>query len=165
MNYQPERIVFATNQPTLLAGFRKAIRLTDFNAEPMMLRPRAAYSSLRSDDACLFFVDAKRVPSSNVLAQAVKNSPQSRFVLSGSSITPEMLRTAFDTGIHGVLSIYLPVEEAADAIVRIWNGKRQFRFDTGLHRQPAYMPLTAPPVPVAEVCDDFDRAWMFGLAG
>ena len=165
MNYQPERIVFATDQPTLLAGFRKAIRLTDFNAEPMMLRPRAAFASLRSDDACLFFVDAKRAPSSNVLAQAVRNSPQSRFVLSGASITPEMLRTAFDTSIHGVLSINLPVEEAADAIIRIWDGERQFRFDTGLTTHPAYMPLPAPQVPAAEACDDFDRAWMFGLAG
>lgn len=165
MNYQPERILFATDQPTLLASFRKAIRLTDFNAEPMMLRPRTAYSSLRSDDACLFFVDAKRAPSGNVLAQAIKNSPQSRFILSGSSITPELLRMAFDTAIHGVLSINLPDEEASDAIIRVWNGERQFRFDTGFHRQPAYMPPPAPPAPAADACDDFDRAWMFGLAG
>lgn len=165
MNDHPERIVFATDQPTLLAGFRKAIRHTEFNAEPMMLRPRAAYASLRGDVACLFFVDASRVTSSNALAQTVRSSPQTRFVLTGNFITPEMLRMAFDTGIHGVLSINLPDEEAADAIVRIWNGERQFRFDTGLNRRPAPMPLPAPAPPQAEGCDDFDRAWMFGLAG
>jgi hypothetical protein len=64
-----------------------------------------------------------------------------------------MFLVAIETGVHGVLATGLAVEEAAQALTRIWNGERQFRFDCAAP-QPA-----APPPPERA---DFDSAWMFG---
>ena len=164
MTTQPTRILFATDQPLQLATIRKAIRLTDLNADPIALRPRAAFATLRAHDACLFFVDAKRAPSASLLTQAVNGAPKTRFILSGTAITPEMLRMAFETGIHGVLSTSLPLEETADAISRIWNGERQFRFDCGPTRTiaPIPPPIALPAPLTIPAASDFDSAWMFG---
>ena len=154
MTNQPTLILFVTNQPMLVAGFCNALRLAGFDAAPLMLNPRDAFAALRREDACLIFADARQAPAPAALAQAVRSSPQSRFVLCGSDITPDMLRTAVDSCLHGVLSTGLADEEAAAALARIWQGQRQFRFGGG---RAGYAP---PPLPSA----DFDADWMFGHA-
>jgi DNA-binding NarL/FixJ family response regulator len=153
MTNQPDLILFATNQPLLVASFRDVLRLAGFDAEHVVLGRRDAFAALRSEDAWLIFLDTRHAPAATV-AQAVRRSPQSRFVLCGTSITPLMLQTAVDGCMHGVLSTSLPVEEAATALTRIWQGERQFRFDRPSACQ------TEPPYAGA----DFDAEWMFGYA-
>jgi hypothetical protein len=155
VNNQPTRILFATNQPMFVLGFRDLLRLAGFDAEPMMLCPQDAFAAPRGEDAWLIFADARHTPAAVTLAQAVRRSPQSRFVLCGSVIAPETLQTAVDSCMHGVLSTDLPIEEAAEALARIWQGERQFRF---VGAPACHTPL--PPPAGA----DFDADWMFGLA-
>jgi DNA-binding NarL/FixJ family response regulator len=152
---QPTRILFATNQPMFVLGFRDVLRLAGFDAEPVMRCPQDAFAALRGDDAWLIFADARHAPAFVTLAQAVRHSPQSRFILCGSAIAPEMLQIAVDSRMHGVLSTDLPIEEAAEALARIWQGERQFRFGDG---RACHTPLPPP------ACADFDADWMFGLA-
>lgn len=150
---QPTLILFATNQALLVAGFSDVLRLAGFDAKPVMLGRLDFFAAPRCEDAWLIFFDARHPPAPATLVQAVGRSPQSRFVLCGRAITPEMLQTVVDSCMHGVLSTDLPIEEAAEALARIWQGERQFRFGGG----PAYH--TAPP-PSAGA--DFDADWMFG---
>jgi hypothetical protein len=152
---QPTRILFATYQPMFVLGFRDMLRLAGFDAEPVMLCPQDAFAAPRREDAWLIFADARHAPAAVTLAQAVRHSPQSRFILCGSAIAPEMLQMAVDSCMHGVLSTDLPIEEAAEALARIWQGERQLRFGGG----PACH--AAPPPPA---CADFDADWMFGFA-
>ena len=155
MIHQPSSIIFATNRPTIAASFSEALRLAGFEAAPVTLRPRDAFTALRQEDAHLFLADARHALSAVMLAEAVVRSPQSKFVLCDSDITPEILRTAVDCGLHGVLSTSLPITEAAEALARIWQGEPQFRFDG----QQVYQ---APPQTPAHT--DFDAEWMFGHA-
>jgi hypothetical protein len=136
-------------------GFRDMLRLAGFDAEPVMLCPQDAFAVLRPEDAWLIFADARYAPAPVTLAEAVRRAPQSRFILCGSVIAPEILQTAVDSCMHGVLSTDLPIAEAADALARIWQGERQFRFGGGPARH------TAPALPAGA---DFDADWMFGLA-
>jgi DNA-binding NarL/FixJ family response regulator len=152
---QPNLILFATDQPLLVAGLCEVLRLAGFDAEHAMLGPRDAFATVRREDTWLIFFDAKHLPAPNSLAQAVRRSPRSRFVLCGSAITAEMLHTAFDSCVHGVLSTDLPIEEAAAALVRIWQGERQIRFSGEPHCH------VAPP-PASH--EEFDAEWMFGSA-
>lgn len=172
MTIQPTRILFATDRPAMPMNFRAVLRLSGFDAEWVILRPRAALASLGPEDTLLIFVDADREPDPDMLAQAVRNAPHSRFVLSGRTITPEMLLTAIESGIHGVLATGLPVEEAAEALLRIWQGERQFRFDCGPVRTMAppafeyddFDCRQSCPTETPSECDDFDGDWMFGLS-
>jgi hypothetical protein len=153
---QPNLILFATNQPAVVAGLCEVLRAAGFDSEHVMLGPRDAFAALRREDAWLIFFDAKHAPAPLTLAQAVRRSPQSRFVLCGHTITPEMLRTAFDSCMHGVLSADLPIQEAAEALALIWRGQPQLRFGG----EPAGQ---APLPPQARA--EFDADWMFGHAG
>jgi hypothetical protein len=155
MTNQPDRILFATNQPMFVLGFRDVLRLAGFDAEPVMLCPQDAFAAPHRDDAWLIFADARHAPAPVTLAQAISRSPQSRFVLCGSAIAPEMLHAAVGSCMDGVLSTDLPIEEAAEILARIWQGERQFRFDGGPASHTALPPPAYP---------DFDADWMFGLA-
>ena len=153
MTNQPNLILFATDRIMLIVGLCEVLRFAGFDAEHVMLGPLGAFNALGREDAWLIFFDAKHAPAPNALAQAARRSPQSRFVLCGTEITPEMLRAAFDSSVHGVLSTDLPIQEAAEALARIWQGERQVRLG-GERTQ-------TPPLPAAA---DFDADWMFGHA-
>jgi hypothetical protein len=156
MNTQPTRTLIATNQPMLAARFREVLRLAGFDGEPAILRSLDQLAEVCNSDRCLIIADAKLAAVAPVmLARAVRRAPQSHFVVAGYAIKPEMLRTALESGIHGVLSIDLPIQEVAEEVARIWEGERRFRFDCG----------DAPrTIPYAEPSADFDAAWMFGQA-
>jgi hypothetical protein len=152
---QPNLILFDTDEPLLVGGLCEALRLAGFDSEHVLLGPWDAFAALRREDAWLVFFDAKHAPDPITLAQSIRRSPHSRFVLCGSAITPEMLQTAFDSCVHGVLSNDLPLYEAAAALARIWRGERQFRFGG----EP---PCHIAPLPAVNA--EFDAEWMFGHA-
>jgi len=155
MSTEPTRIIFATDQPLLVVGYRDVLRAAGFRAEPAMLQPKAAAESLRREDPCLVLLDSGYEVTPVSLAKAVHKSPGSRMILIGAEIKPEGLLFAVQAGLHGVLSTRLPVDEAAQAIKQIWRGERLFRFDCPANR--------AGTAPVGTI-DDFDAAWMFGQA-
>lgn len=139
----------------MVSTLREVVRLAGFEAVPELVHVADALTSLRRDDATLIFIDARRAPSPFTLAKAVRRLRRSRFVLTASSVTPEMLQSAVGAGIHGVFTTGVPVQEAALALARIWRGERQLRFQCA--RSRAYV----PPSPENA---DFDAAWMFGPA-
>ncbi len=155
MSTEPTRIIFATDQPLLVMGYRDVLLAAGFRAEPAMLQPKAAAELLRREDPCLVLLDSEYEVTPVSLAKAVHKSPRSRMILIGAEIQPEALLFAVQSGLHGVLSTRLPVDEAARAVKQIWQGERLFRFDSPEHR--------ASTAPVGTI-DDFDAVWMFGQA-
>lgn len=155
MSTEPTRIIFATDQPLLVMGYRDVLHAAGFRAEPAMLQPKAAAEWLLREGPCLVLLDSGYEVTPLSLAKAVHKSPLSRMILVGAEIKPEGLMFAVQAGLHGVLSTRLPVEEAAQAIRQIWQGERLFRFDCQGHR--------ASTEPVGTI-EDFDAAWMFGQA-
>jgi DNA-binding NarL/FixJ family response regulator len=155
MRTQPTRIIFATDQPLLVIGYRDVLFTAGFCAEPAMLQPKAAAAWLRREDPCLVLLDSRYEVTPASLVQAVHESPLSRMILVGAEIKPEAMIFAVQAGLHGVLSTRLPVEEAASTIKRIWQGERLFRFDCAEPRANA--------APIGGI-EDFDEAWMFGQA-
>jgi hypothetical protein len=134
-------------------GFREVLRQAGFAAEPVMLNPDTAYAHLTGKEPCLVFLDAECASTPETLDDVICGAPGSRFVLAGSEITPDMLLLAVEAGVHGVLSTRLPIEEAAQRVTRIWDGERQYRFDSA-PAAPSVTPLAAGA--------DFDADWMFG---
>ncbi len=59
-------------------------------------------------------------------------APQSRFVICGGAVTPEMVLAAVEHGLDGVISTRLPEMEATEALVRVCRGERQFRYQNDI---------------------------------
>jgi DNA-binding NarL/FixJ family response regulator len=155
MTNQPSQILFATDRPLFVVGFLGVLERAGFERPPVMRNPRDAFAEVGREDACLVFADASHVHDSGKLSEAVRRSPQSRFVLCGATVTPEILQTAVDSGAHGVLSTGLPAQEAAETLTRIWQGERHFRFPGRPVRGMA---------PTRSARRDFDAEWMFSQA-
>src|SRR5438552_1552906 len=116
-----ERIIFATDRPMLVFGLREVLRRAGLVTEPAMIAPRKLLETLRREKPGLVLVDGRGLFSLAGLADIRAAAPDSRIVLCGSFISPEISQAAMLAGIHGVLSTQLPVEEAALAIVKICN--------------------------------------------
>lgn len=152
MTTQPTRILLATDEPGQALYFYKMLYFSGFDVEPETLHPRDALAAMDSVPT-LVLVNAKCTPAPALLAWAMLESPESRFILYDNTITPDTLLKAVESGVHGVLSMSLGIAEGARAVSRIWSGERLFRFDGG----PAA--ACQPPTPPGS---DFDSEWMFG---
>ncbi len=155
MTIQPTQIIVATDDPGRSLYFHKMLYFSGFDAEPVRLHPQEALVAVDPCRACLVLVDANSAPASSVLAWAMRQSPESRFVLYHHAVTPDILLKAVESGVHGVLSTSLGIAEGARMVSRVWNGERLFRFNCGA-------PIPSPPRALA---GDFDSEWMFGHAG
>lgn len=149
------KIVFATEQPILVRGFREVLRRAGLGMEPVMVRPDNLFESIAGGEPCLVFIDGQRALSRVDLSGLRMCAPKSRFVVCSSTITPEMLEAAVRAGIHGVLSTHLPVDEAAQSVVQICAGESVLRFHSGSAPPAKEMP---PPSPE----ETFDALWMLG---
>ena len=76
-------------------------------------------------------LDGQALPQSERLGQLRRSSPGWRFVVWAAQPTADMLRIALDCGVHGLLSTRLALEEAANALLRICQGEKIFRFIAG----------------------------------
>jgi DNA-binding NarL/FixJ family response regulator len=133
-----DRVVFATDRPLLLAGFREVLRRVGINCEPGVIEPARLVESVESSERCLVFLDGEGMPSWENLEMARLRTPKSRFVVCCGVIRPELVLAAMERGLDGLLSTRVPVPEAADALTQICRGERQFRFqDTLLPRTPS----------------------------
>jgi DNA-binding NarL/FixJ family response regulator len=146
----------------LVFGFREVLRHAGLGTEPAMIAPPKLLEALRQEKACLVIVDVRGLTSLAGLDEIRAAAPESRIVLCGSSVTPEMLQAAMQAGIHGVISTQLPLEEAALAITQICNGEWAFRFESQTPRAGRLpIPKLDAPQPFMS-SDEFDTSWMFG---
>ena len=135
-----ERIVFATERPLLAVGLRELLRRAGLEAEPWMVPPAALSGSVRADETWLIVLDGEAPMFWEELDRARERAPQSRFVICGSAITPELVLAAVEHGLHGVISTRLSEVEATEALVRVCNGERQFRYQDKMEKPATETP-------------------------
>jgi two-component system nitrate/nitrite response regulator NarP len=135
-----ERIVFATERPLLAVGVRELLRRAGLEAEPWVVEPAALADAVQSQRTWLIVLDGEGPLFWEEVDEARMGAPKSRFVICGSAITPELVLAAMKHDLDGVISTRLPEAEATEALVRICNGERQFRFQDGMDTRPAGTP-------------------------
>jgi hypothetical protein len=149
------RIVFATTRPVRMIRLQPILRTAGIEAAPVVMDPQRWCETPAAQSECLVFLDSRSAPSWEKIAAARRGAVGSRFVLCSRIVTPELVRSAMECGIDGVLSTGLPEDDAVSALLQICQGERQFRFEP-VKAQPAAMPVAVPA--------DFDMLWMFGEA-
>ena len=121
--------IFATPRPLLIAGVREVLTAAGITAEPRVVGLEGLATALARADQYLVCLDGEALPHRETLAHLCGSHPGSHFVLWTVRTTTDLLRTALDCGIHGLLSTRLPLEEASSAVRRICRGERILRFD------------------------------------
>jgi DNA-binding NarL/FixJ family response regulator len=135
-----DRIVFATERPLLAVGLRELLRRAGLEAEPWMVGPAALADSVDPEETWLIVLDGEGPLFWEELDKARLRAPQSRFVICGDAITPELVLAAVRHSLDGVISTRLPELETTEALVRICNGERQFRYQDGMETRPPEAP-------------------------
>ncbi|HLK51332.1 MAG TPA: response regulator transcription factor, partial [Bryobacteraceae bacterium] len=139
-----EKILLVTGRPLLSLTFRELLDSAGWDAGHIVLAPEELPASLQPDTAALLVIDSEGGPSWDTLAGLCRQSPLSRFVVWCPRVTPPSLQAAIESGVHGLLSIRLPIPEAGHALTRIWQGERQFRFDGDLQPSASPEPVLTP---------------------
>ncbi|HMD69997.1 MAG TPA: LuxR C-terminal-related transcriptional regulator [Bryobacteraceae bacterium] len=138
-----ERIVFATERPLLAVGLRELLRRSGLEAEPWVMNPAALAASVQPEETWLIVLDGEGPLFWEEVDKARLLAPQSRFVICGGAITPELVLAAMKHDLDGVISTRLPELETTEALVRICHGERQYRFEEGMEtRFPETPPLS-----------------------
>jgi DNA-binding NarL/FixJ family response regulator len=145
-------VVCATRRTVFATAFREIVQRAGFTRGLVTVPPTQLFDAVKDNPGCLVIIDGNSAPFCHSLAEAQKGAPDSRFVLCSNRVTPLLVREAFECGLHGVLSSRLPVDDAAQALTRICQGERQFRFDAPQTRfvgpcrvEPARDMSAAPP--------------------
>ena len=121
--------IFATPHPLLLAGVREVLTAAGIDADPRTVAPDGLGRALAHADRCLVLLDGQALPHRDTLAQMCRSKRGSCFVIWAVRPTADLLKTALECGVHGLLSTRLPLEEASHALLAICKGERIFRFD------------------------------------
>jgi len=124
--------VFATPNPLLIAGVREVLTAAGFTADPQIVAPDGLVRALALADHCLVLLDGQALPRHDALAQMCQSKRGSYFVIWAVRPTADLLKTALECGVHGLLSSKLPPEEASRALLGICKGEQIFRFDPDL---------------------------------
>jgi two-component system response regulator DesR len=135
------RPIFATPNPLLIAGVRAVLAAAGLPADPRIISPDSLPQTLALEHGSLVILDGQALPHRDTLAQLCQSHPQSPFVVWAVYPTADLLRTALECGVHGLLSTRLPLEEASEALLRIWRGERILRFDSDGGSLPPNKPL------------------------
>ena len=129
---QPARILLVTERPLLSLSFRELLDRAGWDAGHVVLRPEELAGSLDPDAAALVVIDSDAGLPWESLGGLCLQSATSRFVVWCSRVTPPLVQAAMQSGVHGLLSVRLAAAEAAQALIRVWQGERQFRFEGDL---------------------------------
>ncbi|HEY1240022.1 MAG TPA: response regulator transcription factor [Bryobacteraceae bacterium] len=144
MTSQPEKILLVTERPLLALDFRELIEGAAWEVGHVVLRPEGVAAQLDPDTAGLVVIDSEaEIPWETIRGMCTR-MPRSRFVVWCAQATPQVVQAAMEAGLHGLLSLRLPVSDAAQALVQIWNGERQFRFDGELQPRVSEQPVLTP---------------------
>ena len=146
--------MLATRQMSLVMRFREVLRRAGFQPATLVL-PSMLPSVLTENPGCLALIDGNSTVAWRSLAAVRSSTPGSLLVLCSRNVTPQLVQSALELGMDGVLSTRLPADEAAQALLAICDGERQFRF-----QPPAGHLILAP---AAAAREEFDAAWMFGV--
>jgi two-component system response regulator DesR len=100
-------------------------------AAPRILAPEGLAPALAQAEEGLAILDGLALPQSERLAQLRRSNPGWRLVVWAVQPTADLLRISLESGVHGLLSTRLAVDEAANALRRICQGEKIFRFNAG----------------------------------
>ncbi len=135
MRPRVRKTIFVTERPLMVVGFRELLHWAGLGAEHSIVAPAELAHSLQPGEAFLIVIDSEFSPGWESLARLRANRPESVFVLWCGRVTPQFVQAAMETGIHGLLSTKLPIEEASRALLQICQGERNFRFDIDFETQ------------------------------
>ena len=121
--------ILATPHPLLIAGVREVLKAAGITADPRIVAPDGLVQALALADHCLVLLDGRALPPGGALAQMCQSKRGSYFVVWAVQSTADLLKTALECGVHGLLSAGLPLEEASRALLGICQGEKIFRFD------------------------------------
>ena len=141
---QPGKVLLVTSRPLLSLTFRELLDSAGWDMGHIVLSPEELPAALEPDTAALVVIDSEGGPSCESLSDLCLRIPQSRFVVWCPRVTPPLVQAALQSGIHGLLSVRLAVPEAAQALLRVWQGERQFRFDGDLQPTTSVEPGLTP---------------------
>ena len=144
MNQQPEKILLVTERPLLALNFRELLDSAGWDNTPIVLRPEELEPSLALDTAALAVIDSEAGVSWTSLRALCEQRPLSRFVIWCTVASPRLAQAAMEAGVHGLLSLRLAPAEAAQALVQVWRGERQFRFNGDLQVRATNEPGLTP---------------------
>jgi DNA-binding NarL/FixJ family response regulator len=125
-----QNILLATDRPLLSRKFESLLTAVGLSPEHQVLHIAALTNRLRSEHYDLVMIAAEPSPDVDALAEFRSIAPAARFVVWCRRVTPQLVQAAIESGCYGVLSRRLPFEEAAIVFSRIYEGERQFRFDS-----------------------------------
>jgi DNA-binding NarL/FixJ family response regulator len=139
-----DRIVFATERPLLVVGFREVLRRAGLEAEPWVLEPTTLVNCLQPQECWLVLLDGESLLPWDALDEARHRAPNSRFVICCGAIVPELVMAAMEHELDGIISTRIPIAEATEALARICKGERQFRFEDKLESRPTEALFLSP---------------------
>jgi DNA-binding NarL/FixJ family response regulator len=125
-----QKMVLVTERPLLSRKFSMLLTAAGLAPEHHVLPLTALPSGLRREANQLIVIATDPFPASEVLADLRKSAPQSRFIIWCRRVTPQLVQAAMEADFDGLLSRRLPLQEAAEVLLRICGGDRQFRFDS-----------------------------------
>jgi len=144
MTSQPEKILLVTERPLLALDFRELIEAAGWQSGHVVLRPEGVGAQLDPETAGLVVIDSEAEIPWKTIQDLCGREPLSRFVIWCGQATPQVVQAAMEAGLHGLLSLRLPIADSAQALVQIWNGERQFRFDGELQPRLSEHPALTP---------------------
>jgi two-component system nitrate/nitrite response regulator NarL len=142
MTLRPERILLVTERPLLSLNFTVLLEAAGLGVEHAVLG--AAEFPHHLGDGCLAVIDSECAMPWDLLARLRTETPGSRFVIWCKAPTPQLAQAVLQAGLDGLLSIDLAVSEAAQSLVRICEGRREFRFDGELQTRRREEPWLTP---------------------
>jgi DNA-binding NarL/FixJ family response regulator len=139
------RPLLAARQPLLIAGVWGLLREAGIAGPPRIVAPEELDQALTATECCLVILDGQALADGARLRELRLAAPRSFFVLWTAHPTADLLQAAVESGVHGLLSAGLPLEEAARALRRICRGERVLRFDAdpGPLELPRPLPLSS----------------------
>jgi two-component system response regulator DesR len=131
MGTRSGQTIFVTPNPLLIAGVREVLAAAGMPADPRIIAPEGLAAILAEADGGLAILDGQALPRGERLGQLRLSNPGWRFVVWAAQPTVDLLRISLECGVHGLLSTRLALDEAANALQRIRQGEKIFRFIAG----------------------------------
>jgi two-component system response regulator DesR len=123
--------ILVTPNPLLIAGVREVLAAAGMPADSRVISPEGLAAMLAQFEGGLVILDGQALPQSERLGQLRRANPGWRFVVWAAQPTADLLRISLECGVHGLLSPRLAPEDAANALARICQGEKVFRFIAG----------------------------------
>lgn len=142
MTLRPQRILLVTERPLLSLNFTVLLEAAGLGVEHAVLSAAGLPQYLADD--CLAVVDSECAMPWHRLARLRAESRGSHVVIWCKRPTPQLAQAVLEAGLDGLLAIDLPASETAQSLLRICQGRREFRFDSEIQPQRQEGPCLTP---------------------